>query len=117
MIIHIDWIPTDRPAAIRFDNINQAAVFMEALNKLYPYKVFSFENTPWSNLYAKDGGMCYCPYLNMPVDDVITYGSKNYFVRMRGIDVIDFDSLCEDVELETGVSDLPIDVLLGGLFV
>lgn len=101
---------SDKPIAVHFNSIDEANLFFREMKLNYPEKVLGWSEVIYVEHYARNGGVCYCPYFNDRFAGM-THGNRGIYERY-GTQVIDFQELLYDNEEEIAESDLSLDFLL-----
>lgn len=109
MRIDLDRI-AGRNVAIHIPTREHGIVFIEAMRAKFPEKVVRFERCYLERNNFASGQRCFYPRLHQ-AGMHMTHGDRSTYADLC-VDVLEFDSiLIPDVEMETGISDLPIESL------
>lgn len=114
MQLDLSKLIADKPIAVHFSSFEQASAFFDEMKRQYPDVVGSWPKPFYEEHYARDGGVCYCPYFNRLDDGYarMTHSSRTIYERDRGYKILEFeDLLCNIPELETEEVDLPLSYL------
>lgn len=115
MRIDLSKIPRNAPYAIHIPSKEHARVFLEAMKEHYPHAVRTWD-APYYEYYRDrtGGGNYYYPRLHID-NPSMTHGDRDTYEEME-VKLLSFDDICvPDFELETELSDNPIEALLGGI--
>lgn len=111
MKINLKKIPRDRVVAIQIPDRDCAEAFLSAMKDEYPLKVSAWDKPIFEQNYHNSGGVCYIPHFERVGG--MTHWSLDMAQR-SGYHILNwYDVLVQEVELETGFGELPIEALFG----
>lgn len=110
MRINLNKIRRDVPVAVHIPTFEDGRAFLEEMRRQYPDSVKAW-NRPYYETYRLEiGGNFYYPRLNLDKPRM-THGDRETYIDM-GVLLIEFEDVCEpDIELETALSDKPLESL------
>ena len=115
MKIDLKKIPRDKPIAVHIPSKEHGKAFLDAMKEQYPQAVSTWTRPFYEKSREKSGGNYYYPRLHTD-NPYMTHGGRNTY-SMLGVEMIEFDRVLDrpNVELETSLGDVSLDLLFGGV--